>query len=310
MRETELTIDAGGGVTLAATLTLPDGPAAAAVLFLHGSGPLDRNENMPGQSLDVFNTIATELASAGIASLRYDKRGCGKSSGVYHNAGQTELLSDAASALTALLRSGDFPRLFLVGHSEGTLLGARLSLIAELDGLVLLAPFVQRLETLLIAQAAEVEKAIRAAPGFVGWLTRMVLRVLGSPSVNQRRLIARLKSGTEDSFRHFGRQIEARSLRELLAIDPAEIYRQVRVPMLVLGGGKDVQCNPADVAAIAAIGGPLAEPVLIDDLTHLLRRDDGPAGFAAYGRLLKLPLDKDVVRIVREWLTRRTAAER
>lgn len=305
MGEAETTIDAGSGITLAATLARPGGEARAAVLFLHGSGPLDRNENMRGQKLDVFNVMAADFAAAGIASLRYDKRGCGQSTGAYYDAGQTELLADARAALAALHRELAGVPLFVLGHSEGTLLGARLSLAEELAGLVLLAPFVARMDDILTVQAGEAERAIAAMRGFGGWLNRMILRVLGPPRVHQQRLIARIRSGSESSFRYLGRRIEARSLRELLAIDPADIYRQVRTPMLVLGGGKDVQCDPRDVARIAEIAGPLATPVVIDDLTHILRRDDGPAGFAAYGRLIRAPLDPEVVRLAREWVLAR-----
>ena len=42
MRETGITI-AAGDVALAGTLALPEGSPRGAVLFLHGSGPLDRN---------------------------------------------------------------------------------------------------------------------------------------------------------------------------------------------------------------------------------------------------------------------------
>lgn len=304
MQESEISIEADGAV-LAGTLARPDSDVRGAVVFLHGSGPLDRDENIAVQKLNVFNTIAADLAAIGVASLRYDKRGCGKSTGVYHDAGQTELLADARAALVWLKQQVPGTRYFAVGHSEGTLMGARLSLAEQLDGLVLLAPFVERLEPMLRHQAVEAEKAIAQMEGFGGWLNRLLIGIIGSPRKHQDRLIARLKSGTETSFRYLGKRVEAKSLRELLEIDPAEIYQQVRVPMLVLGGGKDVQCLPADVARIAAIAGPLATPVLIDDLTHILRRDDGPASFASYGRIIGQPVDADVRRIVTDWVAAR-----
>lgn len=305
MRETGITI-AAGDVALAGTLALPEGSPRGAVLFLHGSGPLDRDENIRGQRLDVFNTLAADLASVGFASLRYDKRGCGASTGSYHDAGQSDFLADAGAALDALKAAGPFPYVFALGHSEGTLTAARLSLAAPVDGLVLLAPFVKPLREILMTQAGEAEKAIRLMPGLGGWLTRMLIRLTGPPAKHQEKLLARIAGGTETSFRYLGRRIDAKSLRELLAIDPAAIYREVTVPMLVLGGGKDLQCDPADVGTIAAIAGELATPVLIDDLTHLLRKDSEPASLNAYGRLLKQPLDAEMLGIVRDWLLART----
>ena len=65
--------------------------------MVHGSGPLDRNENVKkGSHLNLFNTLAHHLAGIGIASLRYDKRGCGESTGDYYAAGHSDLLADVS----------------------------------------------------------------------------------------------------------------------------------------------------------------------------------------------------------------------
>jgi hypothetical protein len=45
---------------------------------------------------------------------------------------------------------------------------------------------------------------------------------------------------------------------------------------------------------------------MVEDLTHLLRRDSEPASLNAYGRLLKEPVDGEVLRLVREWMLART----
>ena len=77
-----------GGHELHGTLCLPaTRRQPPVVLMIHGSGPLDRNANMPGQQFDVFNSLAHALAAAGYASLRYDKRGCGSSTGDFFETG-------------------------------------------------------------------------------------------------------------------------------------------------------------------------------------------------------------------------------
>lgn len=61
MIEKEITIDSYGN-RLSGTVCLPEGNGRfPLVLMLHGSGPLDRDENMKGQRLNVFNTIAHYL---------------------------------------------------------------------------------------------------------------------------------------------------------------------------------------------------------------------------------------------------------
>ncbi len=68
------------GIHLAGTLTLPrgQGPFPAAVMIT-GSGPQDRDETILGHK--PFWIIADYLARRGIAVLRVDDRGVGKSSG-------------------------------------------------------------------------------------------------------------------------------------------------------------------------------------------------------------------------------------
>lgn len=305
MQERDVEVDANG-VRLHGTLTIPDGQAPrAAVLFLHGSGPLDRDENMPGQRLDVFNTLAHHFAGLGIASLRYDKRGCGRSTGDYITAGQDDLKADADACLRHLAEAAPDARICIVGHSEGTLLAARLSLERAVDGLILISPFLARVEDLLMMQARSMEAVLRETRGLAGFLNRSVMAIGLAPTAGQRRLIRKLRTTSVPTFRHYGRPIEARSLRDLLLLDPSEIYSRVRTPMLLITGEKDIQCDPRDGDRIAGIVGSQATAVTIPNLTHILRRDPDVHTFASYAKLLSLPLDPEVLRLSGDWLAAR-----
>lgn len=299
--QTREAVVAAGGVNLAGTLTLPDRDSDTVVLMIHGSGPHDRNENIPGQALDIFNTLAADLAARDVASFRYDKRGCGASSGDFQTAGISDFTADAEAALAALRdgRLGTFRRVLLLGHSEGTIIAADIAgRDAAVAGLVLLAPFLQPMEAVLRAQAVEIERALKDMRGAGGWLLRTLSGLRGGAVAQQDRLIARVKSSDADSIRFGGRRIPAKHLRELMALDSPAIYAKVRVPTLLLGGGKDLQCDPEDVARIAAIIGPAARPLVVADLTHILRRDHGEHTLASYRRLLARPVDPAVLEAV------------
>jgi hypothetical protein len=111
------------GARLAGTVVAPGVGRFPTVLMLHGSGPMDRNEDMPGQRLSVFNTFAERLVRDGVASLRFDKRGCGASTGDFETAGVHDAVADAVAWID-WLGSADFcdpERLILLGHSEGCL---------------------------------------------------------------------------------------------------------------------------------------------------------------------------------------------
>ena len=66
------------GIKLAGTLTLPKQKGVyPAVILVSGSGPQDRNEDILGHK--PFMVIADYLTRLGVAVLRYDDRGVGKS---------------------------------------------------------------------------------------------------------------------------------------------------------------------------------------------------------------------------------------
>ena len=72
--------------TLAGTLEVPATPGPApVVLIIAGSGPTDRDGNtplLPGKN-DTLKQLALGLASRGVASVRYDKRGVGASAAAW-----------------------------------------------------------------------------------------------------------------------------------------------------------------------------------------------------------------------------------
>jgi pimeloyl-ACP methyl ester carboxylesterase len=277
--------------------------------MLHGSGPLDRNENMKGQALDIFNTLAGELAGAGFASLRYDKRGCGASEGDYYKSGHSEHLSDAHSWTDALMdgRLGRPRRVYLLGHSLGTLIGAQIAQRnSAIAGLIQLCPFIAMLEPTLRRQAATMQAELARTSGMLRFFVSVSTFLFGSPVKNQEKLIHRLKTRNEDYFRAGFQKIEARNLRELMAIDPAEQYRGLRLPVFLFGGEKDIQCDPEDCHRIAELLGDNATVHIETNLSHILRKDARPASFYGYLDQLQHPPDPAVAERVIGWLRQQT----
>jgi uncharacterized protein len=135
-----LVIDLGNGVKTNAQLTLPvegKGPFPA-VLLIHGSGALDKNETA---GLDVHNDgpkpywqIAQYLSERGFAVLRFDKRGVGADGiidqNVWGNATVNDLIRNAGNALDilALQPEVDPQKISVIGHSEGTIIAPRVAI--------------------------------------------------------------------------------------------------------------------------------------------------------------------------------------
>ena len=119
-RTQEIDFLAADGSRLVGTLTRPAAdPPHPAVILSSWYGRADRNQAKAGhQPLAVW---ADALTRRGLATLRYDKRGVGASSGEFDNTTIADSAADLTLA-TAFLRDQDGidpARIGLIGHSEG-----------------------------------------------------------------------------------------------------------------------------------------------------------------------------------------------
>ena len=111
-------------VELAGTLTLPKSPGPyPAVLLLSGSGGSDRDQLIWGHR--VFLVLADYLTRQGIAVLRYDDRGVGRSTGDYDKGTFEDFKRDALAGVGYLKTRPeiDAKKIGLTGHSEGAVIG-------------------------------------------------------------------------------------------------------------------------------------------------------------------------------------------
>lgn len=293
--------------TLEGTLTLPapeTTDALISVLLIAGSGPLDRDQNSAKGKLDIFNDVANHLAEAGIASLRYDKRGCGNSEGDFHTTGHSDLVEDACACARFLQQhTRQSASLYLLGHSEGTLIAPQV--IAKTNGIagqVLLAPFIEPFTRVIKRQAESSLAEIKALPGFKGIMMRFFLALAGDQLAKQDKLINRINASSDDIIKLKKQVINAKWIREMVALDATEIHAQVTLPTLAIGGTKDLQCLPADTEALSTIvNGPI-DTHLIADMNHILRRDPEKPSIQHYTQLAKQPVDAELLSIVTDWL--------
>ena len=116
-------------------LRLPDSDCYPAAIVCHPhplyGGTMDNS---------VVVTIAQMLAARGVASLRFNFRGVGRSQGRFDGgAGETD---DARGALAFLCaqRGVDQRRVYVVGYSFGAWVGLRCAEDAEIAGVIAVAP--------------------------------------------------------------------------------------------------------------------------------------------------------------------------
>lgn len=268
------------------------------VLFLAGSGRTDRDDNAGRLKIDLFPPLVDAFTQIGFATFRYDKRGVGASQGDFLATGFYDLAADAEKAIEFLssLEQIDSSKIFVIGHSEGAMLAARLAAgKAKVAGAVLLAGSAKSGEETMLWQAKQIVGSLK---GFNKVLIKFLrIDVLRS----QRKTLDRLKVTTEDSSRIQGKRINAKWMREFLAYDPIQDLTAVKVPILAITGAHDIQVDPKDLAVMAKSVAGEIDTHELPGLSHLLRDDPERAGLSAYRRQAKQPLDRKLIKLVSDW---------
>ena len=287
--EVEVTIPAAG-VELEGTLWLPDadGPSTG-VVIAHGSGPLSRRGELPGQlgltfpaPVPVYEELASGLRDAGAAVLTFDKRSCGPFNGCADNSYPqppedltfTAFVDDLAAVVDHLGARDDVDEVVVLGHSKGgTVATQLLAGGADLAGIALLATPVVGVPELLATQAATLAELVAAA-GQTGPQAQQAVGELEALA----QQVAEVADGAVDGPAIAGTSRAFWASWIAAAEDAPQVLVGTEVPVLVLGGGRDWNVPADQVTAWQAVV-DRAEVVVLDDVTHALTRlvQDDPA---------------------------------
>ena len=184
-----------------------------AVVFIHGSGESDRDSFW-------YLYQAHILVSSGIAVLLPDKRGCGKSEGIWHTMNFETLAEDAVAGLRLLsqVTSVDSTRLGLVGFSQG---GWIAPIAAQQSAL---AKFVVDVSGGAVTPNRQIAHEVEQD---------MVQAGVPSPVIDivHSLYVRRAKKRFPEFWEKNGE------------FDPLPLWRQLRVPLLFIYGEKDEDDN-------------------------------------------------------------------
>ena len=266
----DVTVESVPGVRLAGTILVPPGAGPfPAVVFVTGSGPQNRNEELLGHK--PFLVIADYLARHGIASLRYDDRGIAQSTGNFAASTSADFADDAQAAVAFLRKQpGIAPaHVGIIGHSEGGLIAP---IVAARDKdvafIVLVAGPGLPGDSILLLQGGLIAKANNTPQAMIDTNlavnSRLFAAVKGARDsadaaarVNAitDRMIASLPDAQQSQARTQLQTVKAQVLapwmQYFIKYDPRTALRQVRVPVLALDGSLDLQVPPKqDLAAI------------------------------------------------------------
>jgi hypothetical protein len=267
--EEEVTFEnAKAQVKLVGTLTLPkgDGPFPAAVL-ISGSGPQDRDETLMGHK--PFLLLADYLTRRGIAVLRYDDRGVGKSTGKHSTATSVDFAEDVQAAVDFLKSRKEInaKQVGLIGHSEGGLIAPMVAAKSkDVAYIVLLAGPGLVGEEILYLQGQAILKAMGVPADKLAQQRELQRRIFTmvkeekDPAAAEMKLKeiidAEVAKLSEEEKKAIGGMLDAAGaqaklvltpwFRNFLTYDPRPTLMQVQCPVLALIGEKDLHVPPKE----------------------------------------------------------------
>jgi alpha-beta hydrolase superfamily lysophospholipase len=292
-------------------LTLPSANVGKSPVLLIVDGIGCFSVDVAGDPADAYQSLAHDLARAGIATLRVEKSGIGDSQGPacaqtdFHH--ETEAYTAALKALRAERRV-DPGRIYLFGHSIGSVIAPALTADSPVRG-VIVAEAVGR--NWFEYELANLRRQLELGGDSAAQVDEALAR--------KERCMHRLLIDGEDE-----RQIESREpdcktpnsypasaeyMRQAAAQNVARLWEQMpQVPVLAIYGDADIVTDPADhrriVDIVRARGGE-ADLVIIHGMDHHLRHAGSiSAAYLAFeaGKESSFAYEKSLSDTIADWL--------
>ncbi|HLN54870.1 MAG TPA: alpha/beta fold hydrolase [Bacteroidales bacterium] len=312
-------------IDLAGTLTIPEGagPFKAAVLIT-GSGAQNRDEELLGHK--PFLVLADRLTRNGIAVLRFDDRGVGKSKGSSINATSADFATDVASAIDFLKKN---PKIYpdkigLIGHSEGGIIAPLVASKKNIAFIVSLAGTGVPGDEIIFRQSADISRASGLSENAIAdavEINKKLFPILkdekdnmkaSEKMVSEYRKMLEGANTSEPEMEKSIQQLKASLnpgsltwLRYFISTDPALSWKKVKCPVLALNGDKDLQVAadvnlPAIEKALKAGGNKSVKTMKLPGLNHLFQHSE--TGLPAEYGNIEETFSEDALSIIYKWI--------
>lgn len=257
------------------TVPLPDtnvnyfrAPIYPVVLLITGSGPQDRDETIFGHK--AFAVIADHLTREGIAVLRVDDRGIGKTTGNFGKSTSADFANDVKAGIDYLKTRLDVDTndIGLMGHSEGGLIAPMVaSTRKDVHFIILLAGPGYKILDMMEQQSADVMASAginksdiaQYRPLYKNMVTA-VLHAKDSTTASKQAMAIFKKwqrgksastvkntTGVDDEkgiivfTNAFVNQLSSPWFKYFMQMNPTDYLTKVNCPVLALNGEKDIQ---------------------------------------------------------------------
>jgi uncharacterized protein len=318
-------------ITLAGTLTLPsEQDSFPAVLLITGSGPQDRNEAIAGHR--PFLVLADYLTRQGIAVLRVDDRGVGRSTGDFSPATSEDFASDVLAGIEYLKTRREInpKKIGLIGHSEGGIIAPMVAVKSpDVAFIVLMAGAGLTGEEILYLQTGLISKEMGISEKDITKNLQLNNKIFSVFKEEEDNKIAEEKIRqifmtywedlSEEEKSRIGNPegyLKARLqslfspwFRFFLTYDPQPTLSKVKCPVLAINGEKDLQVPPKEnlsaIKEALKTGGNKDYTVIeIPNLNHLFQT--AQTGVPAEYAKIEETISPEVLKIIGDWILEQT----
>ena len=319
------------GITLAGTLTLPYGDAPSpVVLLISGSGPQDRNETLYNHH--PFLVLADYLTRQGIAVLRVDDRGVGKSTGDFSQATSVDFASDVLAGIEYLKTRKEInpEQIGLIGHSEGGLIAPMVAVKSpDVAFIVLMAGTGLTGEEILYLQGALIYRAMGVSEEDIiknRQFNEKIFSVLKEED-DSKNAEERLRQMFMDDWEKMSDEKKEQMgdpevflkaqlqsllspwLKFFLTYDPKPTLSKVKCPVLAINGEKDLQVPPKEnlnaiEEALVAGGNKNFIVKELPGLNHLFQT--AQTGLPAEYVKIEETISPEALKIIGDWILEQT----
>lgn len=228
-------------------------------IIIGGSGPTDRDGNQNFLKNNSLKKLAESLSNKSIATFRYDKRVVKqiRLGQIDKNIRFDDFVEDAISVLDYFIKSNRFNHIYIIGHSQGSLVGM-LAAKNGADGFISIAGVAQPIDNIVIEQ---IEKTY---PIF---------------SKDAKRVFNTLRKGKKTNnypaelASIFNKDVQDFMIN-WMQYNPEDEIKKLKIPVLILQGKKDLQVEIKEATQLNKAV-PQSKLAIIELMNHVLVSIEG-----------------------------------
>jgi len=246
-------------VTLSGTLLVPaNNFEGEVVLFFSGSGVTDRDGNSGSQfQNNSLKMLAEELAKAGFASFRFDKRSIPllAANKIGSELSFDDFVADGKKWLNKLKSDSRFSKFYVLGHSQGSTISALVAADESVTKLISIAGPASPADEVILSQ-------LEAQSPLLGSVAKPKL-----DSLKAGMLVAEPEPPLNALFKRENQSF----MMSWFAYNPAELMASLSIPVLIVNGSTDLQVSVDDAKQLDDVV-ENAELLIIDGMNHVLKK--------------------------------------